>query len=48
MCVLGWCSFIPAWPVLLDHIIQGRECRIKLQPVNVEGLTGLNVGSREE
>lgn len=47
MCMLGWCSFIPAWLVLLDHI-QEWECRIKLLPVNVEGLTGLNVGSREE
>lgn len=46
MCVLGWCSFIPAWLVLLDPIIQGRDCRIKLLPVNVEGLTALNVGCR--
>lgn len=48
MCVLEWCSFIPACPVLQDHIIQGRECRIKLLLVNEEGLTGLIVESREE
>lgn len=47
MC-LGWFSFILAWPVLLDPIIQRRESRVKLVPVNVEGLTGLNLGFRVE
>lgn len=47
MCV-GWFSFIPAWPVLLDPIIQRRERRVKLVLANVEGLTGLNVEFRVE